>query len=1526
MSEGTNSSAPASEPEQPRAVPASTDKGKKNLWLMIAAIVVVILLISSMAYVFVLMPKDELEAVISPDPFNVDAGALKALSVEVTWKGNVLAANNPDLDFIWSVDPTTMGSFDRRAVASVNFTAAIVGGDGTISCKVTYKETTEVTAEAVLTVNPPILDSVVIDPSTKTLAANEGFVFNATAVSSVAVPIIQGVTFNWSVTGLTASQYTLNATTGSSVNFTGLVEGQAVLTAQTTYNGVTKSGSANITVGTIPTRSVDYRYYGFFEVPFGEWWDLRWSVSHDHQIISYTYPTIFYWYTQPPGNVWIYSNDMLDVKGRNMSEINMNSNPEFLPLLGTARGGNAELDWYMQYLTKAEMKRYPAATSDWEDGWVISLNGTTTMDKQAAMAVLNVTSAGFDDFTTWWTEHATDVKGAYTAWLMKEGNKRLDIYNMYEYPLVPLTFDLSAEKVADKIVLSYDIVSWGMDAMISRWLHEAFTPTEHWFEDFNMHAKIGPERADIDINTVVAYGIYAYETTVVPAGKTHGDPCWTFELYLQDVLKPTIGHPHSDYAPYVPYDYMNTAPGSKWYGKEMPYDYAPGPHNISENETLRIEYPTGPQLFKEQAYQLDGWPNVNETDINKRIVNTTANMTFNYAEPMVSDNTELSPGSLTVDNVAGLLTYTGPIDMWTWSKDQTKHQWLADEWDRLGIIPYGIPYVEFTWEQPPAAPQADRYEVSAMSSPVIAGEPVTFTVTVYDQYNNVFPSYVGTLNFTSTDLAAVLPGNYTFTTTAAGIHVFDNLTFGTAGLQDLMLVDADNSSLTGEALDIDVRAAAAADHFGLSDIPNVVEINVAQDVTVTVYDQYDRLFVGYAGTITFGSNRSAEVALPSDTTVPAGESHVTIPGSVTFTSIGWFLVNASDTIDGTIDGETTVQVELEAPHIDHFVVTGETELAPGQYYDLTVRAVNQFGSTFQTYAGTVHFATDAPGGTYSLPADTLFALSNNGVKVFTGAMRFSQMGTYEVNVSDTITTTAYGLLSSINVAARPNIVYTAYDFFEEPWGEWYWNPDWRPSWYYQDYMLSNTSGQYVQLYDPGQDGAHGVLFAPYRFNMTATNVSNVDVHNPEFMPVLGGVGPQAGAEASMHIRMQYLDHAWWTSYWYPTWGGGSPVLRNYINTNDGYLIGTLITVELNREAAYEWMGMPIADDPVAWWDTNRYTYEDAWTAWVDDEGNNRLDIFAGYADFYYPQYTWANASVDTDGDILLTVAHVNWGYEVLMTRWLTESQLCAQHQPYMEDFDMRATYGNGIANVTFDAVAQYSFHAAMANGSTSQEGAWVWEPTRIDYWPSWTEFPAYHPSDFDPYAGPSWLGTTTYQSWNSGDPKFGQEVEYDATPQWFNLTEFQTLIVKLPQGSNVIAYRGQGVGANAIFNLSTGDTTEYDALRYTGTASLGYVITNPANPLDMASVYDPLTKTLTFTGPYDFNNQGGRTGILYHGAPWIEFIVTPPLKTESVPEPTPEVTAETAPAVTAEMLSLVAAICGVLIAVPALVGTRRWDE
>ena len=70
----------------------------------------------------------------------------------------------------------------------------------------------------------------------------------------------------------------------------------------------------------------------------------------------------------------------------------------------------------------------------------------------------------------------------------------------------------------------------------------------------------------------------------------------------------------------------------------------------------------------------------------------------------------------------------------------------------------------------PAA--ASTLVVSGYPSPVAANTSQTFVVTAYDPYGNVATGYTGTVHFTSSDPLAVLPANYTFTSTDAGQHIF----------------------------------------------------------------------------------------------------------------------------------------------------------------------------------------------------------------------------------------------------------------------------------------------------------------------------------------------------------------------------------------------------------------------------------------------------------------------------------------------------------------------------------------------------------------------------------------------------------------------------------------------------------------------------------------------------------------------------------------------------------------------------------
>ena len=58
--------------------------------------------------------------------------------------------------------------------------------------------------------------------------------------------------------------------------------------------------------------------------------------------------------------------------------------------------------------------------------------------------------------------------------------------------------------------------------------------------------------------------------------------------------------------------------------------------------------------------------------------------------------------------------------------------------------------------------------------------------------------YTGTVHFTSSDPAASLPSDYTFTAADSGVHTFaGGVTFNTTESQALTATDTSNNSITG---------------------------------------------------------------------------------------------------------------------------------------------------------------------------------------------------------------------------------------------------------------------------------------------------------------------------------------------------------------------------------------------------------------------------------------------------------------------------------------------------------------------------------------------------------------------------------------------------------------------------------------------------------------------------------------------------------------------------------------------------------
>ena len=88
--------------------------------------------------------------------------------------------------------------------------------------------------------------------------------------------------------------------------------------------------------------------------------------------------------------------------------------------------------------------------------------------------------------------------------------------------------------------------------------------------------------------------------------------------------------------------------------------------------------------------------------------------------------------------------------------------------------------------------------VAGYASPRAPGLAGTVTVTAKDAYGNTDTAYVGTIQFTSTDVMASLPSAYPFVGGDAGAHTFTNgVTLNTLGLQSITATDMAAPTVTG---------------------------------------------------------------------------------------------------------------------------------------------------------------------------------------------------------------------------------------------------------------------------------------------------------------------------------------------------------------------------------------------------------------------------------------------------------------------------------------------------------------------------------------------------------------------------------------------------------------------------------------------------------------------------------------------------------------------------------------------------------
>ncbi len=322
----------------------------------------------------------------------------------------------------------------------------------------------------------------------------------------------------------------------------------------------------------------------------------------------------------------------------------------------------------------------------------------------------------------------------------------------------------------------------------------------------------------------------------------------------------------------------------------------------------------------------------------------------------------------------------------------------------------------------------DFVVTTTFANPDVAGTVGTVVVTAQDAYGNTDGSgpdqYLGTVELTTTDSqAAGLPASHVFTTVDAGSYTFASVVLKTAGAQTITATDSVNHTIT-EGVSVNVVPAAAQDlvvttNFSISDVAGT-----AGTVTVTAEDAYNnRVSAGpnqYSGKVNLSDTDSLATGLPSSYTFTAGDA-----GSHTFSSVvmkkaGMQSITATDPVNNTIAGTTTVEVVPAA--VNDFVVTttfANPDVA-GTVGTVVVTAVDAYGNTVGTgpnaYEGTAKLtSTDSQAA--GLPASHVFTASDAGSFTFVG-VALKTAGSQTITATDSVRTSVVGT-STVNVTAGP---------------------------------------------------------------------------------------------------------------------------------------------------------------------------------------------------------------------------------------------------------------------------------------------------------------------------------------------------------------------------------------------------------------------------------------------------------------------------------------------------------------------------
>jgi subtilisin family serine protease len=314
----------------------------------------------------------------------------------------------------------------------------------------------------------------------------------------------------------------------------------------------------------------------------------------------------------------------------------------------------------------------------------------------------------------------------------------------------------------------------------------------------------------------------------------------------------------------------------------------------------------------------------------------------------------------------------------------------------------------------------DLLSVTGFSKSVAAGMSGTFTVMAMSPSGGTDTSFLGTIDFSSTDSQAGLPVSYTFTDADAGTHNF-TVTLKTAGTQAITSTDTADEAIIGTEDNIVVQAGAATS-LKVAGFPTAETAGTQRSFNVAAYDAYGNLATGYTGTVHFTTS-DGQASIPADDTfTPEDQGTLTFSG--TLETAGTQSITATDTIAPSLTGtDSGIMVQAAAAKSLTLIGFPASDTA-GTVEDVTITAYDEYGNVATGYAGTVSLTSSDPRAV--LPTNYTFIAVDAGSHRF--AFAFDTPGTQTITATDMATMGLTATESGITVRAAAAKTFTVTGF------------------------------------------------------------------------------------------------------------------------------------------------------------------------------------------------------------------------------------------------------------------------------------------------------------------------------------------------------------------------------------------------------------------------------------------------------------------------------------------------------------------